>query len=59
MKYVKLLGIKLGDFSSTIEFEQNYGADETDKYNSKKRQLENNGYICILASVDSDLEVIE
>lgn len=57
MKYVKLLGIKLGDFSSTIEFEQNYGVNETDKYYSKKQELENSGLMCILANVDSDIEV--
>ena len=38
MKYVKLIGIKLGDFSSTIEFEQNYGINESDRYNSRKKE---------------------
>lgn len=58
MKYVKLIGIKLGDFSSTIKFEQNYGIDETDKYNSRKKELEDSGLVCILANVSSDLEVL-
>lgn len=58
MEYIKLIGIIIGDFSSIIDFEQNYRVDESDRYNSKKKELENNGYICILANVDSDLEVI-
>lgn len=58
MKYVKLIGIKLGDFSSTIEFEQNYGIDESDRYNSRKKELEDSGLVCILANVSSDLKVL-
>lgn len=58
MKYVKLIGIKLGDFSSTIEFEQNYSINESDRYNLKKKELEDSGLVCILANVNSDLEVL-
>ena len=53
MKYVKLIGIKLGDFSSTIEFEQNYGIDESDRDNPMKKELESSGLVCILANVKS------
>lgn len=59
MKYVKLIGIKLGDFSSTIEFEQNYGVDEADRYISRKKKLEGSGLVCVLANVNSDLEVLK
>ena len=59
MKYVKLIGIKLGDFSSTIEFEHNYGINESDKYNLRKKELEDSGMVCILANVSSDLEVLK
>lgn len=59
MKYVKLIGIKLDDFSSTIEFEQNYGINESDRYNSRKKELEGSGLVCILANVDSDIEVLK
>ena len=59
MKYVKLIGIKLDDFSSTIEFEQNYGIDESDRYNPMKKELESSGLVCILANVDSDIEVLK
>lgn len=55
MKYVKLIGIKLGDFSSAIEFEQNYGIDESDRYNSRKKELEESGLVCVLANVDTNL----
>lgn len=57
MSYIKLIGIKIGDFYSSIEFEQNYGLNERDKYHSKKMELEDNGCICILANVNNDLEV--
>lgn len=57
MRYVKLIGIKLGDFSSSIEFEQNYGIDDSNTYNSKKKELEDKGLVCILANVDSNLNM--
>lgn len=57
MKYVKLIGIKLGDFSSSIEFEQNYGINDSNTYNSKKEELENEGLVCVLANVDSGLNI--
>ena len=57
MRYVKLIGIKLGDFFSLIMFEQNYGIDDLNTYNSKKKELEDKGLICILANVDSNLNV--
>ena len=59
MKYVKLIGIKLGDFSSTIEFEQNYGIDDSDRYNLRKKELEDSGLVCILANVSSGIEVLK
>ena len=58
MKYIKLIAIKLGDFSSTIEFEQNYGIDESYKYSSKKKELESLGLTCILVNVNSDITVL-
>lgn len=57
MRYVKLIGIKLGDFFSFIEFEQNYDINDSNTYNSKKKELENDGLFCILANVDSDLNI--
>ena len=57
MRYVKLIGIKLGDFFSLIMFEQNYGINDLNTYNSKKKELEDKGLICILANVDSNLNV--
>lgn len=57
MRYIKLIGINLCDFSSTIEFEQNYGIGDSNIYSSKKKELEDKGLICILANVDSNLNV--
>ena len=41
MRYSKLIRIKLGDFSSFVEFEHNYGVNDLNTYNSKKKELEN------------------
>lgn len=57
MRYVKLIGIKLGDFFSSIKFEQNYDINDSNVYNSKKKELENEGLVCILANVDSNLKI--
>lgn len=57
MKYIKLIGIKLGDFASSVEFEQNYNINDSNTYNSKKKALENEGLVCILTNVDSSLDV--
>jgi hypothetical protein len=59
MKYIKLIGVRLGDFSSAIEFEQNYGINESDRYNSRNKELEGSGLVCILTNVDSDIEVLK
>lgn len=57
MNFVKLIGIKIDDFSSTIEFEQNYSIKESNTYKFKKKELENNGLVCILANIDSNLKL--
>lgn len=57
MEYIKLIGIKLGDFSSIIEFEQNYGLEDSITYTFKNDELEKQGLICVLANVDSNLKI--
>lgn len=57
MNYIKLIAINIGDFYSSIEFEQNYSIGELDTYNSKKKELEHKGLICILANVDSTFKM--
>lgn len=57
MSYIKLIAIKLGDFSSDIKFEQNYSINDSKTYIPKKKILENNGYICILANMESGIRL--
>lgn len=57
MNYIKLIAINIGDFYSVIEFEQNYSIGESDTYNSKKKELEANGLICILANVGTNFVI--
>lgn len=57
MSYIKLIAIKIGDFFSTIEFEQNYSVTDKNRYESTKSDLEKQGYYCILANVDSNMEI--
>ncbi len=56
MEYIKLIAIEVGDFSSTIVFEQNYGLND-DTYKTKKESLENSGYVCIATRVGSGLKI--
>lgn len=58
MRYIKLLGIKMGDFYSTIEFEQNYSIDDANIYNLRKNELEDSGQVCILLNLSSSVEVL-
>lgn len=57
MQYIKLIGIKFGDFSSSIEFEQNYSVKDFVAYKHKKEELERQGSICVLTNVDSNLKI--
>ena len=57
MRYSKLIRIKLGDFSSFVEFEHNYGVSDSNTYNSKKKELENEGFVCILTNVNNNINM--
>lgn len=57
MAYLKLIAVKIGDFESTIEFEEHYSLADDKSANDRKSDLEKQGYYCILANVDSDMEI--
>ena len=57
MKYIKLIALNIGDFYSTIHFEKNYSATETDVAKRDMRILEYDGYKCLLFEMVNDIVV--
>ena len=57
MKYTKLIALNINDFSSSISFEKNYGLDDVEMLNVDKQCYENDGCICIVLEMTSDLKV--
>lgn len=57
MKYIKLIALNIGDFYSTIHFEKNYSATETDVAKRDMRILEYDGYKCLLFEMVNDIIV--
>lgn len=55
MKYIKLIAVQVDDFFSTIVFEKNYSIKQEVDFLKKKSDLEEDGYICILANMNSNL----
>jgi hypothetical protein len=55
MKYYKLIALEIDDLFSTIFFEQNYPLSEYEKARQKKEELEQNGYVCLLAKTISGI----
>ena len=57
MQYTKLLGIKIDDFCSSIEFEKNYGSKDNEEVNDTKKDLETKGYVCLLAKITNNIQI--
>lgn len=57
MNYYKLIAIQVDDFESSIVFEKNYSSDGKDYTfaQRKQRELNNQGYNCLLLAVESEL----
>lgn len=51
MEYYKLIALTIGDFCSSIFFEDNYGLTELDEASLLKGELESKGYTCLLAKM--------
>lgn len=57
MKYIKLIALKVDDFSSTIFFENNYGFDDKDILEVDKKCCENDGCTCVVLDMKSNIAV--
>lgn len=57
MEYYKLIALSIGDFSSSIFFEDNYGLGDLDDARLLKGELESKGYTCLLAKMDVGLRL--
>lgn len=51
MEYYKLIALLIGDLSSSIFFEDNYGLTELDEARVLRSELELKGYTCLLAKM--------
>mgnify|MGYP004473561305 FL=1 len=57
MEYIKLIALKVDDLSSSISFENNYGIDDMEMVNDDKNCLENDGCVCVVLKLASDLKI--
>lgn len=57
MEYIKLIALKVDDLSSSISFENNYGIDDMETVNDDKNCLENDGCVCVVLKLTSDLKI--
>lgn len=57
MKYIKLIALKVDDFSSSIFFENNYGTDDKEILEVDKKCCENDGCTCIVLNMTNNILV--
>ena len=57
MEYIKLIALKIDDFCSSIFFEDNYALADIDKAKQDMKELEEKGYLCILANTKSNVQI--
>lgn len=57
MKYIKLIALNIDDFCSSIFFEDNYALTDIEKAKSDKKELEEKGYLCILANTKCNVQI--
>ena len=57
MEYYKLIALSVGDLSSSIFYEDNYGLNELDDAKLLKGELELKGYTCLLAKVRAGMKL--
>lgn len=57
MKYIKLIALKVNDFSSTIFFENNYGIHDKDILEVDKKCCENDGCTCFVLDMISNIGI--
>lgn len=57
MEYLKLIALKIDDFSSSIFFEDNYTLKDIEVVKRDKTDLEAKGYICVLVNTKSNIKI--
>lgn len=57
MEYYKLIAIQIDDFCSSIFFEGNYGINDMNNAKKLKQELEEKGYVCLLAKTTSNIQI--
>lgn len=57
MEYIKLIALKIDDFSSSIFFEDNYALNDVETAKNDKADLEEKGYICVLVNTRSNIKI--
>lgn len=57
MQYIKLIALKIEDFSSSIFFEDNYNLTDIEDAKKDKFDLESKGYICVLVNTETNIQV--
>lgn len=57
MEYIKLIALKVDDFSSSIFFENNYRINDIEILEVDKKCLENDGCVCIILRITSNIKI--
>lgn len=57
MEYIKLIALKVDDFSSSIFFENNYRIDDKEILDVDKKCLKNDGCICVVLKMTSNIKI--
>lgn len=57
MEYIRLIALKVDDFSSSIFFENNYRIDDKEILDVDKKCLENDGCICVVLKKTSNIKI--
>lgn len=57
MEYIKLIALKVDDFSSSIFFENNYRIDDKEILDVDKKCLENDGCTCVILKMTSNIRI--
>jgi len=57
MQYYKLIALQIDDFSSSVFFENNFALVDFKEINKYKKELEENGFICLLIKMSSSIQI--
>jgi hypothetical protein len=57
MKYIKLIALKVNDFSSAVFFENNYRLSDKEILEVDKKCCENDGCVCVVLHINSNIQL--